>query len=199
MSNSTKANNRRVQSGISLIELVVFIVVVGIALAGILTVMNVATRNSADPLVRKQALAIAESLLEEVQLMPFTFCDPDDANVEAAAAATTPECPAAGGVGGVEVMGPEGGEGRYAAPQFDNVSDYDGFTMNAGSGGIRDINDTQIAALNGYAATVTITQPVFAGVAAGDALLINVTVTGPDSVPVTLEGMRTRYAPNSPP
>lgn len=187
------------QAGVSLIELVLFIVIVGVALAGILSVMNVATRNSVDPMIRKQALAIAESLLEEVQLMPFTFCDPDDAEVEVASAASATECPKAGGVGGVENMGADDGEGRYAAPQFDNVNDYHNFTMSAGNGGIRDINNTQIPSLNGYGATVTITRPGLGGIAADETLLVNVTVIGPDNVPVTVEGIRTRYAPNSPP
>ena len=57
-----------------------FIVIVGVAAGGILMVFANTTRASADPLIRKQALAIAESLLEEIRLMPFTFCDPDDAN-----------------------------------------------------------------------------------------------------------------------
>ncbi len=71
---------RHRQLGISLIELIMFIVIVSVALAGILLVLNVTTKSSADPLVHKQALAIAESLLEEVELMPFTYCDPDDVN-----------------------------------------------------------------------------------------------------------------------
>lgn len=183
------------QDGLSLIELVMFIVIVSVGLVGILMVMDTTTRNSADPMIRKQVLAIAESLLEEVQLMPFTFCDPDSPNVEAATAATAAECP----VAGVEGLGPEGGEGRYAAPQFDNVSDYHGFVMNAGNGGIRDIHNTQIPALNGYSAEIRITNQGLGGIAASETLLIAVTVTGPDNVPLTLEGVRTRYAPNSPP
>ena len=182
------------QKGLSLIELVMFIVIVSVGLVGILMVMNTITRNSADPMIRKQSLAIAESLLEEVQLMPFTFCDPDDPRVEEATAATTAECT----VAGVESMGPEG-EGRYSAPQFDNVSDYHGFTMNAGNGGIRDIHNTQIPALNGYSAQIRVSNQGLGGIAAAETLLIAVTVTGPDNVPLTLEGFRTRYAPNSPP
>ena len=65
----------------SLIEVVVFIVVLGIAFAGILALYNRLTSASVDPLVRKQALAIASSLLEEIELRAFTYCDPDDANV----------------------------------------------------------------------------------------------------------------------
>lgn len=62
---------RHSQRGISLIELIMFIVIVSVALAGILLVMNVTTRGGADPLIHKQALAIAESLLEEIELQDF--------------------------------------------------------------------------------------------------------------------------------
>ncbi|OFZ68026.1 MAG: hypothetical protein A2Z01_02485 [Betaproteobacteria bacterium RBG_16_58_11] len=58
--------------GFSLIEVIVFIMIVSIALAGVLSVMNFTTQHSADPLVRKQAIAVAESLLEEVSLHDFT-------------------------------------------------------------------------------------------------------------------------------
>lgn len=61
----------RAGRGFSLIELVVFIVVVGVGLAGTLAVFNVAVKGSADPMVRKQALAIAEQMLEEITLQPF--------------------------------------------------------------------------------------------------------------------------------
>jgi len=82
-------NSKRRERGLSLVELVVFIVIVSAAVAGVLGVMDVTTRSSADPLIHKQALAIAEAVLEEVQLQPFTYCDPDDpgaATVDAAGA-----------------------------------------------------------------------------------------------------------------
>lgn len=60
------------QRGISLIELILFIVIVSAALAGLLLVMNVNTRSSVDPLIQKQVLAIAESLLEEIELQDFS-------------------------------------------------------------------------------------------------------------------------------
>lgn len=195
----------RHQSGISLIELIMFIVIVSVALAGILLVMNVTTKGSADPLIHKQALAIAESLLEEIELMPFTICDPDDATADTGVCTTTPEGLGAETIGGVT-------EDRYgtASPavnaSFDNVNDYagatagaDGFTMNSGNGGIRDITNTAIDAvrLSGYSAVVSMTQPGLGTIASADTLLIRVTVTGPDTVPITLEGIRTRYAPRA--
>jgi MSHA pilin protein MshD len=188
---------RHNQRGISLVELIMFIVIVSVALAGILLVMNTVTRGSADPLIHKQSLAIAESLLEEVELMPFTYCDPDDPT--AATATSTAECSVrieSAGLDAAFVPYQAIDETRYSntAP-FDNVNDYDAFSM-SGAGGIKDITGAAIsAALNGYSASINVSNTTLPDVAAGDALLIAVTVTGPDGVGVVVEGIRTRYAP----
>jgi MSHA pilin protein MshD len=197
-------SSRRSQAGLSLIEVVVFIVVFGIALAGVLILYNQLTRASVDPLVRKQALAIASSLMEEIQLQPFTYCDPDDPLVFTA---TQPiDCTIQEGIG------VEGAETRYGNTgplflRFDNVSDYDNLTM-AGSNvadpnSIRDITNSTIAGLNGYTVGVAVTQIAANELGAAitntsDALRITVTVTGPANVTVKLQGYRLRYAPNSP-
>jgi MSHA pilin protein MshD len=62
--------NRR-QRGFTLIELIIFIVVVSAGLAGILSVMNTVVKSSADPMVRKQAMALADSILEEILLKSY--------------------------------------------------------------------------------------------------------------------------------
>jgi MSHA pilin protein MshD len=62
---------RRIQRGFTLIEVIIFIVVVGAGLAGILSVMNTVVKSSADPLITKQTMAIAESMLEEILLKEF--------------------------------------------------------------------------------------------------------------------------------
>lgn len=69
----------RRQAGFTLIELIIFIVVVGVGLAGILAVFNVSVQSSADPMVRKQASALADSILEEILLKDYAH------NVAAAA------------------------------------------------------------------------------------------------------------------
>lgn len=61
----------RRQRGLTFVELIVFIVVLGAALAGVLLVFNQVVARSADPLIRKQMLAIAESLLEEIEAQPY--------------------------------------------------------------------------------------------------------------------------------
>ena len=55
-----------IERGFTLIELIVFIVVVSAGLAGILSVMNTTVQFSAEPMARKQAMVLAESILEEV-------------------------------------------------------------------------------------------------------------------------------------
>lgn len=191
------AIKRRRSRGVTLVELIVFIVIVSVAVAGVLTALDVANRSSTDPMIQKQALAIAEALLEEVQLQPFTYCDPDDPN--AAIALSAADC--TGGPGGANdesrlPLGPEAGETRTSATTpYDNVSDYNGFGM----AGISGIDGAAIAGLENYAASITVTNQALGAIAAADALLIRVTVNGPPgtNTTVVLDGYRVRYAPNA--
>lgn len=191
------------ERGLTLIEIIVFIVVVGIALTAILLVMNGSAARSSDPLVRKQALAIAEGLLEEVQSMPFTYCDADDAHVASAEQATVNAADPAQCATLADAMGPEAGETRDAASTpFDHVSDYDGFdTSTASPPGVRDI-----AAIHevpaGYTATVSVQNAALGNgsftIPPAAALLISVRVTGPGNQSVRLQGYRARHSPRTP-
>ncbi len=70
----------RTESGTTLVELVVFIVVVSIAVVGVLSVYSLAVGYSSDPVMRKQSVAIAESMLEEIELKnyaPGGYSGPD--------------------------------------------------------------------------------------------------------------------------
>ncbi|MEI7680841.1 MAG: type II secretion system protein [Betaproteobacteria bacterium] len=188
---------KRGMGGVSLVELIVFIVIVSVSVAGVLLAINTATRSGTDPMIRKNAIAIAEGMLEEVSLMPFTFCDADDPQV------TTATSSAVGAAGctsaaTVNAIGPEAGETRYAsATPFDHVDDYSGFSMNP----IVDITNTAIGTLTSYSATVSVAATALGSIAATDAqgqanaLLITVTVSGPQNTTVVLQGYRTKHAP----
>lgn len=174
------------QRGATLVELIVAIVIISVGLAGVLSTFNIGVRGSVNPLIAKQSMAIAEALLEEVQLAAFTFCVPADPAAETAAAVgncTTPEAP-----------GPEAGDAR----PFDNVNDYDGFSLTAATG-ITDVAGVAVPFLGGYTATVAVAPVALNGItlASGDALLITVSVTAPTGEVFTLDGYRTRYAPNA--
>ena len=154
------------QRGFTLIELIIFIVVVSAGLAGILSVMNTVVKSSADPMIRKQTIAIAESLLEEILLKDYTSPS-GGTNVGAT-------CAAASG----------------ARANWDNVCDYKGYT----STGIVDILNSPIAALSSYNVSPSVEvelQPAgssdLTGVAAKK---VTVHVTGPKGT-ISLTGYRT--------
>lgn len=166
------SNKRPRQIGFTLIELIIFIVVVSAGLAGILSVMNTSVKSSADPMVRKQALAIAESLLEEILLKDY--CDPDTV-----VAGNPPAC----GVHTVEA----------SRKLFDDVDDYNGYA----STGIVDLVGNVVPGLTAY----NISPPVSVAVvtAAQSSQLnavgvkkITVSVTGPQGT-ISLTGYRANY------
>ena len=177
--------------GSSLVELIMFIVIIGIAVAGVLGAMSLSTRASADPLIQKQALAIAEAYLEEVLAMPFTYCDPDDVDAATATSATV-------GAGAcattLEVIGAEPGETRGGGTTpYDNVNDYNSLA----TGVPASIDGTAISGLSAYSVSVAVVAESLSTVAAPASLRVTVTVTGPSSTSVRLDGYRTRYAPNA--
>ena len=182
------------QAGISLIELVIFIVIVSVAVAGVLSVFNTAVRSSADPMIRKQAIAIAESLLTEIESQAFTWCDPQDANVLTAASAA--DCTNDQNKGGAALTSATPGtETRYSATNpFDNVADYGDFSK----ANIDDVTGGNV--MTGYTASVAISRAggiaPFGALPADAALKIEVTVTG-QGESVTLTGYRLRYAPRA--
>lgn len=59
------------QRGFTLIEMVLAIVVLGVGLTGVLIAFSTVARGSADPVVAQQMLAIAEEMMEEIQLKPY--------------------------------------------------------------------------------------------------------------------------------
>lgn len=101
--------SRRPQRGFTLIELIIFIVVVSVGMAGILVVMNTVVKSSADPMVRKQAAALADSILEEI--LQKAYCDPSTGD----ASTTPPTC-------GANTV-------KAGRSTFNNVDDFNGKTI----------------------------------------------------------------------
>jgi len=64
-----------VQKGVTLIELILSMVIISIAIVGIFSVITLTVRHSADPVVSYQAIAIAETYIDEILLQYYT--DPD--------------------------------------------------------------------------------------------------------------------------
>ena len=86
--------------GFSLVELIIAIIIMSVGLAGLMSVIPLAIRTSADPLIGKQALTIAEGMLNEVSAKPFSN-------------------PASGFTGAAT---------QANRAFFDNVADYNGYS-----------------------------------------------------------------------
>lgn len=62
---------RKFPAGFSLIEVIVFIVIVGVALAGVVSVLNLTVSHSADPMLSRQAIAVGEAFIDEILTRSF--------------------------------------------------------------------------------------------------------------------------------
>lgn len=176
------------QRGLSLIELIMFIVVVSVGVAGLVSVISPMVRGSADPMVTKQLTAIAEALLNEVMQKPFTWCDPGDA--KATTAQSYADCATPQNKNGAPLIGPT--PSSETRRTFNNVADYGAFSK-------VDIDDlTGNHTMTGYTASVNVERAGTAfGLSDNDAALqVTVTVTrGSESFSLT--GYRLRYAPRT--
>ncbi|WP_198262972.1 prepilin-type N-terminal cleavage/methylation domain-containing protein [sulfur-oxidizing endosymbiont of Gigantopelta aegis] len=62
---------KNTQAGVTLIELVISIVIISIAIAGVTALFIGTSTTSADPMVRAQQLAIAKSYIDEIMMQPY--------------------------------------------------------------------------------------------------------------------------------
>ncbi|MEW5788416.1 MAG: hypothetical protein AB1899_11245 [Pseudomonadota bacterium] len=154
-------------TGFTLVEAVLFMVVVSVALTVVLKAFDMAGRGSADPLLRRQSLAIAQALIEEIQAMPFGDAASDD--------------PAQGGF-----AGPYTAANRA---RFDDVDDYDGLALP----GITTLANVALDGLNAYSASVAVEQAAFGAVPAGAGYRITVQVTDPAGQTLRLQAYRANY------
>ncbi len=156
-------SRQRASRGFSLVEVVVSIVVLSGGLSLILLPMITATRGSADPIAAKQSLAVAESLMDEI--LSKDFANPS------------------GGFSGAAT--------QANRPLFDDVSDYDGFSLT----GVQTVDGIAVSALSAYTVSVTVAVATAAtiGIATvADVKIVTVSVGGPGQS-ASLTGYRANY------
>ena len=100
MAACSEGRRRTASQGLTLVELVIAMVVIGVGLAGVMLAYSTVMRGSADPVVQRQMQAIAEEMIEEIALKPFV-----------AAANATPA-------------------NACARDTWNDIGDYDGFASN---------------------------------------------------------------------
>ena len=146
-------------AGFTLAEMILAIVVISVGLAGVLAALNQATARSADPILTKQSVAIAEAFIAEVKSKEFS-------NPTAYA----------------------GSPSQAERINFADVDDYNGYPSDLPSGGIyaqaTPASGSPIAGLERYRVSVAVAATTSAigpagEVPAGQMKRITVTVTDP--------------------
>lgn len=157
---------RSAQRGMTLVELVIAIVIVGIAAVALFSAMASISGRSADPMLRQQSLAIAEAYLEEISLQAFPL---------------STSCAAS-----------NDGSGRGS---FDDICDYNGLSYGGATplAPRSALSSVPIAGLEAYRVGVQVSAGALNDIASNDALRIRVTVTDPGGQVLELVGYRARY------
>ncbi len=153
--------------GFTLIELVIAIVIIGIAAGALYIAMGAINGTSSDPLISEQAAAIASAYMEEIASKAF---------VDPSLASTAPAC---------------GGPVEPRA-SMNNICDYNGLSDT----GAHDQYGNAVTGLGSYNVKVIVANPTssWQGITAADVLRIDITVTfAPTGQSYALTALRTRY------
>ena len=158
------------ETGFTLIELVMMIVILGVGLSGLLGAINYSTQHSADPMIQIRSVELGQRYLDEILPMRFN---------ENSGSGGTPRCSSAD-TGTVACAG-IGTDGDTRAT-YDDVDDYHGLTETP-------------AGYNGYSVSVAV---VAAGGVDGmpvnpHTLRIDVTVSDPLSNQMKFSAYRVNF------
>ncbi len=144
------------ENGFSLIELVITIVVLGIALSALTASLFSGVSRNADPLWQSKATQLSQAYLDEILSMRYQENSPLGG----------------GSVGTCAIGGNEVGETSRSL--YDDVDDYDGLTETA------DFLDTTTSSVyTGYTVVIDVTCVDSTNAASTNSKLIVVTITSP--------------------
>ena len=161
------------QRGATLIELVMTIVILGIAIAGVVGAFALISGRSADALDQTRAVSLAQLYMDEILTKKF-----DDATPQGGVPKYTGACN----------VGPESGETRST---FDDVDDYDGLSNSPPA-----TAQSVLTGYNGFSVSVAVScagSETGVGLANADAKRIDVTVIAPGSQDFIFSAYRANF------
>jgi MSHA pilin protein MshD len=156
--------------GFSLIELIISIVVLGIALAALSSSLFTAVGKSSDPILQSKATQLSQSYLDEILSMRYQE-----------------DSPLGGGVVGTcSIDGSEAGEDERNL--FDDVDDYHGLSEEADF-----LDSTTTSNYSGYTVSIDVQCVGPNNAAATNSKLIVLTITSPLNQNVIFSVMRADF------
>jgi len=148
------------QSGVTLVELIITIVVLGIAIAGVVGAFAVISGRSADPLNQTRAITLSQLYMDEILTRYY-----DEST------------PVGGGkVPSAEVDCASAGPDGETRPTFDDADDYNGLADAPPA----DSSGTSLSGYGGFSVSVSVAcAGSEVSVAEEDAKRVDITVTDP--------------------
>lgn len=149
--------------GATLIELIVFLVIIGVALAALMNVFTQSLLSNTDPIIRVRALELAHAQLDEILARKFDENTPTGG--VPACGSSDPSAVACAGI--------------TADSDYDDVGDFHNFSDSSYSGYTISVTveegstDLTLPAVDARLITVTVNSPPVAGAPAG----MNVTLS----------------------
>jgi MSHA pilin protein MshD len=153
--------------GFSLIELVITIVVLGIALSALSSSLFSGVGRGADPLWQSKATQLSQAYLDEILAMRYQENSPLGG----------------GAVGSCSIAGAETGESSRSL--FDDVDDYNGLSETATF-----LDGSTTSSYSGYSVSIVVSCDDHLGASSTNTKLITLTVTTPTNQSLVFAAMR---------
>lgn len=171
---------RQKQSGFTLIETIIVIVLVGAMMAGMTSLFMNNVGNSHRPFLRQRALAVANAFMDEIQHKRWNEATP----VGGGCVNSGVSCPTGPAI---TAIGADG-EARSA---YDDIDDYHGLNQSPP----QDSAGVDMPGYAGFTVAVSVAQPAGAwnAIAAADVRLITVSVTSPSNETIAISAYRVNF------
>ncbi len=171
----------RRQSGFSLIETILVIVLLGVVMAGMAAMFINSVSNSHEPDLRQRALAVATAFMDEILHKRWDDNTPSGGGCVNTGTALCSSGPVAAGIGNEEV----------SRPDWDDIDDFDAINNQSPP---QDSSGSAMPGYEGFTVAVTVSQPgAWNGVPAADVKRIDVQVTANNGETISLSAYRVNF------
>jgi len=161
---------RSTQTGATLVELVITIVIISVAIAGVVGAFSLIAGRSADPLNQTRAVKLAQLYMDEILTQKY-----DDQTPQGGFPKFSGPCS----------IGPDG-EGRTT---FDDVDDYDGL-----SGAPSTATGSALTGYSGFAISISVTcAGTEVGLPSEEAKRIDLDITAPGNQTFSFTAYRANF------